>query len=175
MINTTVLPILQHTPSWVYAVLAALIVTGVQAFRTRILPAWRLLLVPAIFIGWGIISIAARSASNPSLALNWIAAAALGTVLGLATTRLRGYAFGDGGRVSVPGTPVTLVRTLCIFVVRYGLAVAAAFAADPSARAQLVIADVVVSGLTAGYFLGWTARFATAFRARAAGVAELVR
>ena len=130
MMNSTILPILQHTPAWVFAVLAALILTGVQAFRARVLPAWRLLLVPAIFIGWGVLSVAERSVLNPALSLDWIAAAALGSVLGMSTTRLRGYAFEADGRVRVPGTPVTLVRTLTIFVVRYGLAVAAAFAVD---------------------------------------------
>jgi hypothetical protein len=174
MMNSTILPILQHTPSWVFVVLAALIVSGIQAFRTRVLPAWRLLLIPAIFIGWGIFSVAARSVSNPALSLDWIAAAALGVVLGMGTTRLRGYAFEDGGRVRVPGTPVTLVRTLGIFVVRYGIAVAAAFSANAAAHAQLVTYDVVISGLTAGYFLGWIVRFAAARRVRPIEVSRVL-
>jgi predicted dienelactone hydrolase len=166
MMNATVLPILQHTPGWVFGVLAVLILTGVQAFRPRVVPAWRLLLVPAIFIGWGVLSVVERSLLNPATSLNWIAAALLGSGVGLATTRLRGYSFERAGRVSVPGTPVTLIRTLTIFVVRYGLAVAAAFAVDAAARAQLVTIDVAVSGLSAGYFLGWMVRFAATLRAR---------
>jgi membrane associated rhomboid family serine protease len=57
-----------------------------------------------------------------------------------------------------------LVRNAVIFVARYALAVAAAFAATATAHAQLVAWDVAVSGLATGYFVGWLARFARARR-----------
>jgi hypothetical protein len=162
------LTILQHTPWWVFAVLAVLIVTGVQAMRQRVVPVWRLLIVPAIFIGWGVLSVVQRSAAAPVLALDWIAAAAIGAAIGLASTRLGAFSFAAGGRaVRVPGTPIPLVRSAAIFVTKYGLAVAVAFAATAPERAQLVVWDVAVSGLAAGYFIGWLARFAPALRASA--------
>ena len=165
MMNTNVLAIVQHTPAWVFVVLAALIVTGLQAFRMRVVPVWRLLIVPAIFIGWGMLSVAQRSVAVPALSLDWIAAGAAGAAIGWATTRLGTYGFEAGGRVRVPGTPVTLVRTLLIFVARYGIAVAAAFTADAAGHMRIVTWDVAVSGLAAGYFVGWIARFVMARRA----------
>jgi non-heme chloroperoxidase len=160
------LAVLQRTPWWVFTVLALLIVTGAQALRPRVVPVWRLLIVPAIFIVWGILSVVLRSAAVPVLALDWIALAAFGTVIGWATTRLRGFAFEANGRiVRVPGTLLPLARNLLIFVARYGLAVAAAFAATGTVHAQIVAWDVGVSGFATGYFLGWLARFARARRA----------
>src|ERR1700735_4642833 len=111
MMNTNVLAIVQHTPAWVFVVLAALIVTGLQALRARVVPVWRVLIVPAIFIGWGILSVAQRPIAVPALSLVWIAAAAAGSLIGWVTTRLGAYGFEEGSRVRVPGTSVTLVRT----------------------------------------------------------------
>ena len=160
--------ILAHTPWWVFAVLAVLILTGVQALRPRVVAVWRLLLVPAIFIGWGVISAVQRSAAAPALGADWIAAAILGTILGWATTLLAGYKFETNSwNVRVPGSPVQLVRNVLIFVARYGIAVATASATTSGDRAWLIACDVAVSGLAAGYFLGWSGRVARARRSGA--------
>jgi hypothetical protein len=159
------LAVLEHTPWWVYGILAVLIVTGVQALRPRVVPVGRLLVVPGIFIGWGILSVVQRSAATPVLALDWIAADALGVAIGWTTARLSGFAFAaDGRSVRVPGSPMPLVRNGVLFVSRYSLAVAAAFATTVTAHAQLVAWDVAVSGVATGYFVGWLARFARARR-----------
>jgi tellurite resistance protein TehA-like permease len=51
---------------------------------------------------------------------------------------------------------------MTIFALKYGLAVAAATAlAAPGTLAAL---DAAVSGASAGYFLGWLARFALVYR-----------
>jgi hypothetical protein len=59
--------------------------------------------------------------------------------------------------VHFEGGPFPLVRNLAIFGLRYGLAVAAARSQgdDPG----LAVVATAVSGLSAGYFLGWTAMF----------------
>lgn len=158
--------ILAHTPWWVFAVLAVLILSGVQALRPRVIAVWRLLIVPAIFIGWGVFSAVQRSAAAPALGVDWIAAALLGAMLGWATTRLSGYTF-DGWSVRMPGSPTQLVRNVLIFIARYGIAVATAFATTASDRAWLIACDVAISGLAAGYFLGWIGRVARARRSGA--------
>ena len=168
MMNVPIGTILQHTPVWVFVVLAAVIVLGLQALRPRELPVWRLLAVPAVFIGWGILSLIQRSLTSPALAAEWFAAVALGAAIGWAVTRLAGVTFDpSGGFVHVPGTPLTLVRNLLIFLVRYGIAVAAALSVTAAGHAQFVTLDVAVSGIVAGYFLGWIGRFARARRASA--------
>jgi hypothetical protein len=160
--------ILAHTPWWVFAVIAALILTGVQALRPRVVAMWRLLIVPAIFIGWGLFSVVQRSAATPMLGADWIAAVVLGTMLGWTTTRLAGYVFeAHSWDVRVPGSPTQLVRNVVIFFARYGIAVAMAFATTPGDRSWLIACDVAVSGLAAGYFVGWIGRVGRAHRSGA--------
>jgi hypothetical protein len=66
------------------------------------------------------------------------------------------------GLVHLPGSPVPLLRNMTIFALKYGLAVAAATAlAEPG---TLAAPDAAVSGASAGYFLGWLARFALVCR-----------
>lgn len=168
MDSTRILGVLEHTPLWVWCVLAVLVVTGLQATRQRVVPVWRLLLVPAVFIVWGVSGIIQRASVTPSLAFDWVGALAIGTALGWGTVRLHRFVFeNDGGTVRVPGSPMPLVRNALIFSARYGLAVAAAFTVEPAAHAQLVVIDVAVSGLATGYFLGWLIRFAQARQAGA--------
>jgi hypothetical protein len=54
--------IVEHTPLWVFALLALLVFFGVQALRPRKPRMLRLLIVPAVFITWGVTSLLARSA-----------------------------------------------------------------------------------------------------------------
>lgn len=158
--------ILAHTAWWVFAVLAILLVTGVQALQPRVLPSWRFFIVPAVFVAWGVTGIVVRAAPVPALALVWVAAVAFGVVIGWVTTRLSRFSFESGNAlVRVSGTPMPLVRNVSIFAVRYGVAVAATFVARGALHAQLLVSDVVVSGLMTGYFLGWAGRFAAARRA----------
>jgi hypothetical protein len=66
--------ILTHTPPWVFALLAYLVWQGIRARRPRTTTIWRALIVPAVFIIWGISRIGLRQDSIWPLAA-WIAAA----------------------------------------------------------------------------------------------------
>lgn len=157
------LTILQHTPSYVLAIFAVLLVLGVQALRSRTISIWRLLLTPALFIGWGVVSLALQSAASPLPLLDWLGAAAVGGAIGWSTIRLDDMRV-DRARltVSLPGSAMPLIRNLLIFSTRYALAVAIALA--PAWQAELAVWNIVISGLSAGYFLGWLARFLPAYR-----------
>jgi hypothetical protein len=87
---TEILRIVQHTPLWVLAVLAVLIVFGVQALRQRTVPIWRLVIIPGVFIAWGIISAVSRSANFPILIVDWLITAAVGFAIAWWATRLDG-------------------------------------------------------------------------------------
>jgi hypothetical protein len=157
-----ILTILQHTPLWAFAVLALLVIFGIQALRARTVSIWRLLIVPAVFIGWGIISIATRT-SSPILLAEWAAAAAVFGALGWTTTRAERLTFDrTNGLVYLPGSILPLIRNLTIFAAKYSLAVAVAV--SPAQRQNIIFWDIAVSGASAGYFLGWLARLALAQR-----------
>lgn len=158
-----ILNVLQSTPWWVFALFALLMWLGFQALRPRALPIWRLLIVPAVFIGWGVTSLALQAVSTPMLIVGWSVAAVIGAAIGWTTTRLEGVRIDRARRsVSLPGSPLPLIRILLIFAAKYGLAIAVAIA--PALRADLAVWDIAVSGAAAGYFLGWLARLASAYR-----------
>jgi hypothetical protein len=163
----SILNILQNTPWWVFALFALLTWLGFQALRPRTLPIWRLLITPAVFIGWGIISLALQSMSSPLLIADWSITALVGAVLAWTTSRLHDVGV-DRTRhlVSLPGSAFPLIRNLLIFSAKYGLGVAVAIV--PASHADLAVWDIAVSGASAGYFLGWLVRLASAYR-RATG------
>jgi hypothetical protein len=137
------------TPVWVYAVLALLIYNGLALTRTRAVPLWRLLIQPAVFIGWGMVSLALAAPTHPILLADWFALAALGGALGLATTRSSRWSTDrESGAVRVAGSILPLARSLAIFAVKYALAVAAAL--HLAAPAALIPWDMAVSGASAG-------------------------
>ena len=153
--------ILLHTPWWVFAVFAVLLVLGIQALRPRVIPAWRLLATPAIFIGWGLVSLALRlTASSPALAPDWLLAAALGAGLAWITTRPDAVRIVAEG-IAVPGSPLPLARNLLIFSAKYALTVAAVLA--PARQGEIALWDIAVSGISAGYFLGWLVSLALVY------------
>jgi hypothetical protein len=157
-----ILTILSRTPWWAYALLIVLIIFGVQALRDRSLPIWRLLIIPAVFIGWGLLSLAQRGATPGPIAV-WAICAAVGVALGFATARNQ-FQITPGGAVAIKGSIVPLIRNLVIFAVKYVLT--AAVMIRPALRDTLAPYDIAVSGLAAGYFLGWLIRLAQAFSAR---------
>ena len=157
------LGILGHTPVWVWVLLAVLVFLGVLSLRTRTVMVWRLMIVPGVFIIWGLVSIGLRITAAPALFVDWLAGAALGFALAWGTTRLRGMVVERAvGSVRLPGSSAPLLRNLAIFLAKYCLAVAIAVA--PVRAGMLQHWDIVVSGFGAGYFAGWLVRFALRYR-----------
>ena len=101
--------------------------------------------------------------SSPILIADWSAAAAVGAAIAWTTTRLHDVAI-DRARqlVSLAGSALPLIRNLLIFSAKYGLGVAVAIA--PASKSGLAVWDIAVSGASAGYFLGWLLRLASAYR-----------
>jgi Family of unknown function (DUF6622) len=167
---TSPLAILTHTPWWAFVIFALLVARGVTGLTPRSVPVVRLMIVPAVFVAWGIASLAMRSTGSPLLVADWLACAAAGLAIGWQTTRLDGIRIDRAaGLVMVPGSIVPLLRNLLIFLTKYALAVAMTMA--PAWRADIVSWDVAVSGLSAGYFIAWMLRFALRYRGHAPGTA----
>jgi hypothetical protein len=115
------------------------------------------------FIGWGVTSLVIQSTSAPILVAHWSAAAVVGAAIAWTTSRFDSIKIDRVQRqVSRPGSASTLIRNLLIFSAKYGLGAAAAMM--PAWRSDLALWDIAVSGASAGYFLGWLARLAQAYR-----------
>jgi len=147
--------IVTHTPWWVFALLAYLVWMGVKGLQPRTLPLARVFMTPAVFIVWGVVGAAGRHLPPGLNAAAWIGAAVVGAIPGALTGPRRIEVNRSLNLVHVEGSPFPLVRNVTIFALRYGLGVATAMSHgdDPG----LAVVATAVSGLSAGYFLGWTA------------------
>jgi hypothetical protein len=163
---TALLAILTHTPPWVFLVFALLLILGVQALRPRSIALARVFVTPLVFVGWGLLSLVLAARTTPIAPVAWALTAAAGGALALLSVRLEGLRAEPGGRIHLPGSVLPLTRNMLIFAAKYVLA--ATMAQHPDMRAQLLLWDIAVSGASAGYFIGWTARLLLAYRRAAA-------
>jgi len=153
--------ILTGTPWWVFVLFAVLVALGVPALRPRTMPLGRVFITPAVFIGWGLSSLVAAAKVAPLVLPVAAGAGVLG--FGLAAVSVRLDAMGaEPGRVTLPKSALPLCRNLLIFVAKYVIAVASAI--RPDWRGPLLLADMAVSGLAIGYFIGWTLRLVGGYR-----------
>ena len=165
------LEILRHTPTWVFAVFAFLAWSGLKRLQGRVRDVRCCAIAPLIFIAWGILGLAHRSDTIPHAFAWWLVAAALGAAIGLAFEQPMQV---DRERLLVrqPGSPWPLARNLLIFGAHYALNVAAAL--HPHWQERCMQWDLLVSGLSAGYFVGWSLRFVLTYRtAPAADLGDL--
>lgn len=158
--------ILSNTPLWVFALFALLIWLGVSQLSVRWISIHRVWLTPIVFIGWGFSGLVLRNAGSMAALLPWLAAAIIGTLIGLSRRNTLEIDHARG-RVMRPGSVLPLLRNVVVFGAHYVLNVAAAF--HPGQH-SIMQADMAVSGLFAGYFVGWLIRFSQHYFAT--GVAE---
>src|SRR2546421_8115697 len=77
--------ILIHTPIWVFPLFAYLVWLGVKAMRPRTVTIWRSLIVPAVFIVWGLSRLISRQQDTMWPLVAWVAAAPIFLLGGLLT------------------------------------------------------------------------------------------
>ncbi|MGI4985808.1 MAG: DUF6622 family protein [Janthinobacterium lividum] len=143
--------ILQHTPSWVWVLLAFLVFRGVKSMRGGTTKIHRLAIVPVIFTLWGLYGLAAQPATSW---LAWLSGILLGLAIGFVLAR-RSTITADRthGTITLPGSPVPLVLMLLVFIVKFWLGFELAMhAASPGSPYLMVAASV--SGAVAGIFAG---------------------
>jgi hypothetical protein len=79
--------VLIHTPIWVFPLFAYLVWLGIKATRPRTVTIWRSLIVPAVFIVWGLSRLLSRQQDVFWPLVTWLAAAAALLLVGLLTAR----------------------------------------------------------------------------------------
>lgn len=142
--------ILTHTPLWVFPLFAYLVWLGIKAMQPRTVTIWRSLIVPAVFIVWGLSRLfSSRDVAAPLAA--WLGAAAALLVVGLLTARPLDLDH-TTGEIKHPGSVVPLIRNITVFALQYSVAVIAAV--DPHDATTAAIVGRIISGGTTGYFLG---------------------
>jgi hypothetical protein len=148
---TFALGIITHTPLWAWVLLAYLVWLGFKGMQPRKTTIWRALIVPTIFILWGLSRIGFGQQANPLPLIAWIAAALVLLPVGILTPRPFEVDHATG-QIIRPGSVFPLIRNLIVFALQYTVAVISAIHVDDRAVAAIVAR--AISGATAGYFLG---------------------
>lgn len=116
--------ILTHTPIWVFPLFAYLVWLGIKAMRPRTVTIWRSLIVPAVFIVWGMSRLLSRADFAGPLAA-WLGAAAVLLAVGFLSARPIELDH-TTGEIKRPGSVVPLIRNVTVFALQYTVAVIAA-------------------------------------------------
>ncbi|MBR0825179.1 hypothetical protein JQ596_06510 [Bradyrhizobium manausense] len=157
--------ILIHTPIWVWALLAYLVWQGVKSMQPRKTKIWRALIVPVVFIVWGISRIGFGPQASVWPLVAWCGAALALLPLGVLTPRPFDVDHVTG-EIIRPGSIFALVRNLVVFSLQYTVSVISAISV--SERALAFIVGRAISGATAGYFLGSLIALLIAYRRKRA-------
>ena len=157
--------VLVHTPPWVWILFAYLVWQGIKAMQPRKTPIWRAMIVPIVFVAWGVSRIGFGQYDNQWPLVAWIAAALVLLPLGVLTPRPFDVDH-KTGEIIRPGSAFALIRNIVVFGLQYTVSVISAI--DASDRALAIIIGRAISGATAGYFFGSMIALLIAYRRKRA-------
>ena len=155
-----------HTPPAMLLAVALIIWRGYRFTRTRVRPIRTYLLLPIIFMIWGLLHvvIAAQlldlslATLPPAPILGFLAALLIAAPLGWISINQTGFAIDHQRKLArLPGSWVPILRYLLVFIVNYTVSIATQFHLLPPGT--LILLAFAVSGFMIGYFGIWTARF----------------
>lgn len=146
--------ILLHTPSWVFALLAGLIVFGTMQARTRRVAVWVAFLLPAAMPVLSLSGVLQYvGVWWPALAV-WLLGLGAVSALGLTTMNQRSARYdAESGKLIVAGSWVPLLVILGIFCVRYAMGVARGMDLEIAREPVVQLAVSLLLGAFSGYFL----------------------
>lgn len=148
--------IIANTPTWVWGLLAALVLLGISQLRTRTIPVRRAFILPAAMTG---LSLAGTVTAFAAVLWSVLPAWAAATVLAAWITCRRRVAvpmhFDPAGRLlTVPGSWTPMLLILGIFAIKYVVGVVLAMQPDMSRQAGFATAIAVLYGALSGVFAG---------------------
>lgn len=152
--TTTLLAILQHTPHWVWVLLAALLALGFAQTRARRLGPARAALLPAAMLAWSLWGVAAGFGSVAALAA-WMLGVLAAAVAVARLPLPRGARWNAAARsFDLPGSWLPLTLIVALFGIKFG--VGASLAIDPALRENTVFAACasLAFGAFSGVFAG---------------------
>ncbi|HMA07354.1 MAG TPA: DUF6622 family protein [Ramlibacter sp.] len=151
-------PVLQHTPSWVWGLLATLITLGLSQARTRTAGLARVALLPIAMTGlalWGTVSAFGGSTQFGPVLMAWLTAAvaALAAVAPFAPPA--GTTYDPATRsFHLPGSWVPLLLILGVFLTKYVVGVELAMQPSLAHDSQYTLVVGTLYGAFSGIFSG---------------------
>ena len=157
--------IVQHTPTWVWGLLAALVALGLSQTLPRQMTTRRVTVLPVVLLA---LSLAGVSTTFPQQAiplLAWTTGVALAVAVGRSVVNSRGARWdATNGRFHVPGSWLPMALIMALFLTKYGVGVALAMHPDLVGNPGFDVAVALAYGVFSGLFL-----------ARAAALWQLAR
>ncbi|MEO8058180.1 MAG: DUF6622 family protein [Burkholderiales bacterium] len=144
--------IVQHTPAWVWGLLATLVALGLWQTRPLEMSLTRVTLLPLVLTVLSLIGVLSKFGHLPVALVAWAAGLATAIVLGRKAVSVRGASWSaNRGLLHVPGSWLPLVLIVSLFVLKYGagvsLALAPTLATDTTFAGLCSLAYGTFSGL----------------------------
>ena len=151
----TIITVVSHTPLWVWPLYALLLFLAGQGTRARVVPLFRMLILPVVVtvltISTGIV---AGASGLPSILIGFTLGSALGVLFERDDTLRRL----PDGRVWLRGEWLSFVQLVVVLVVRYAIAIVSGMYpiinGDPTWHSGSLLVATALSAI----FLGRTAR-----------------
>jgi hypothetical protein len=144
--------IVQHTPAWVWGLLAALVALGLLQTRAREMSLTRMTVLPLVLTGLSLAGVLSAFGHLPVALFAWAIGVAAALGLARQAVSVRGASWSaNRGLLHVPGSWLPLVLIVSLFLLKYGAAVslslAPALANDPTFASLCSLAYGTFSGL----------------------------
>lgn len=118
----TLTALLQHTPGYVWGLLAALTAVGVSQARDRQVSLTRVTVLPLAMVALSFIGMFHVFGPTPIALSAWAAGVATALTLGRSAVAVRGASWSEAAaRLHVPGSWLPLALILALFCIKYGV------------------------------------------------------
>jgi hypothetical protein len=116
------LKIITNIPLFVWPLFAILLIGGLKARKTNMVPLKVLMLIPAAFFGWSLFSFFGRYANDPLAVVLWIFCLGIGFWIGFSHIQRLKLRFDKKKKmVEMPGSWIPLVLSMSIFTAKFSM------------------------------------------------------
>ena len=116
--------IITKIPVFVWPLFAILLISGLRARKTSVLPLALLLLMPTMFFGWSLFSFFGKYATHPLAILFWIVCLGVGFFIGFSHMQRLNLQFDrKKKKVEIPGSWIPLMLSMSIFSSKFSIGI----------------------------------------------------
>lgn len=159
-LGTVIVAILSHTPGYVWAILAALVVLGSLQLRRQRMPRIRLLIAPVAMGALSLWSVTSAFGAKPAVIAAWLVGMGAAALVNRALRWPRDVVR-DGDAFVVAGSALPLALMLAIFALRYAVAVSLVFHPEWRADPVFALPLALLYGTLSGMFTARAVRILT--------------
>ena len=152
---------LVHTPLWVYILFAYLVFRGVKGLKPGETTLGKIAIIPVVFTVWGLAELARLYGMAVDAIAIWLGGLVIGAAIGYLILRNAAISVDRAtGVIHRPADFTLLPLVVLIFAVKYTFGAIGAISPDLLMEPGFRIADLGLSGLFTGTFVGKFAVYA---------------